>query len=155
MSDFHRIITSAPINAEAARQTAQGEAFTPSRAITDYWPDMPQIKTRQEMDQSAARNREWRDFTGKVFGRLTVVGVLAGKNDKRPASWVCRCKCGGFCSRTAKALKSAERGGNTFHDRCGMCQYTERLRTGADFHKPLEHRLKSAGRVVISKGKWE
>jgi hypothetical protein len=154
MNDFHRIITSAPINAEAARQTAQGEAYTPTVTIQDYFADMPRLKTPEELNQSAKRNPEWRDFTGMVFGRLTVMGVMA-KDSNEHASWVCRCKCGGFCTRKSKSLKVAERGGNSFVDRCGMCDYTDKLRTGWKFKKPMEHRLKSAGRVVISKGKWE
>lgn len=156
MSDFNRIIASAPINTTAARQLAPGESYTPAVDVKDYWPDLPPLKTRAEMDQSERRNPCWRDFTGKTFGRLTVIGVLVKSNDKRPASWVCRCKCGGYCSRTAKSLKGAERGANNFVDRCGMCHYLDDLRQGNVPLAPAEkHRLKSAGRVVIEpRGKW-
>jgi hypothetical protein len=155
MTDFERIAASAPINATAARQLSPGEAYTPAVTIRDYWQDMPPLKTAAQLNQSARRNPMWRDFTGMTFGRLTVLGVMV-KDGNGPASWVCRCKCGGFCSRTSKSLKVAERGGNSFVDRCGMCDYLNDLRNGKAPAKPAAtHRLKSAGRVAIEpKGKW-
>ena len=36
---------------------------------------------------------KFRDRTGEVFGRLTVI-LYAGKNNLQKSLWLCRCECG-------------------------------------------------------------
>ncbi len=57
------------------------------------------------------------DLTGKVFGRLTVIGYRPlkahrpeehesrSKPPKRQALWVCRCTCGWYVRRTTRFLR--------------------------------------------------
>lgn len=125
MTDFIRIITSAPINTQTAKQMGGGEHWKPSVHLQDYFEDMPRIKPAP---RQAGPN--FVDFTAKQFGRLTVVGLLEKTVSSHKASWVCRCACGGYCTRTSKSLKVAARGGNSFVDRCGMCHYVDSLRNG-------------------------
>lgn len=125
--NFDKIATSAPVNRTAAMQTASGDAWVPTINILDWYPDQPKLAN---IDRAARLNPEFKDFTGMKFGFLTVLGLMDKKSDNTPASWVCRCVCGSFCTRRAKSIKNGIARGNTFIDRCGMCQYQARLRTG-------------------------
>ncbi len=127
MTDFDRIITSAPVNAQAARQMGHGERWKPAVKLQGYFEDQPPMKAFPE---DARHNPELIDFRGRKFGRLTVLGLQQKDNSSRMASWVCRCACGGYCTRTAKSLKVADRGGNSFVAMCGRCDYVQRLREG-------------------------
>ena len=126
MTDFSRILASSPVNAQAARQLSRGEDWEPAVVLSDYFADRPAIRA---ISADTRRNPEFVDFTGRTFGRLTVVGLM-DKGSNTPASWVCRCQCGGYCSRRAKSLKVADRGGNSFKPMCGRCDYIIKLRDG-------------------------
>ena len=125
---FDRIITSAPVNAQAARQLGKGVEWTPIVKLQDYFADCPAMRGEDYFINTHG-NPEFLDFRGKTFGRLSVVGVLV-KDGFNRASWVCRCVCGGYCTRSAKSLKVAACGGNTFVDRCGRCEYQRKLANG-------------------------
>jgi len=129
MTDFDRIAASAPVNAASARQMGIGIQWSPIVELQDYFPDRPPMKPESFYLAKSLRNGEWVDFRGKTFGRLTVLGVME-KAGNEPASWVCRCQCGGFCTRKAKSLKVAMRGGNSFVPMCGCCDYQRKLREG-------------------------
>lgn len=124
---FDRIITSAPINKQAATVTGEGETWVPTVKLQDYFEDMPRLvdpKTSYQPHPSFV------DFRGMTFGRLTVIGKLFKANKDAPSSWVCRCKCGGYCTRLTKSLNLAMNNGNSFVDRCGRCEYVASLRKG-------------------------
>lgn len=127
MSHYDRIAASAPINRQAAQSTSQGTGWTPIVKIVDYFEDMPPLS---QVDPASRKAQGFIDFVGMTFGRLTVVGKMAKTSKRELASWVCRCKCGGFCTRKAKSLKVAMRGGNTFQPMCGRCQYQNQLAAG-------------------------
>lgn len=129
MMDFDRIADSAPVNATAARQTGKGVEWTPAVKIQDWFADQPAMKPSAHYAEKMA-NPEWQDFRGQTFGRLTVLGIMAGRNPAKQSSWVCRCQCGNFCTRVSKSLKVAARGGNSFAPMCGRCNYQQRLRSG-------------------------
>lgn len=126
--DFDRIITSTPVNSTAARQTGPGEAWEPRVTLQDYYTQMPRlVKVSAKMRQDPG----FTDFTGQAFGRLTVLGLMEKDVPQgAPSSWVCRCKCGYFCTRKTKSLKVAARGGNSFVPMCGRCKYQDKLRNG-------------------------
>lgn len=127
MTDFNRIAASAPVNKQAAMQTSGGETWSPKVALQDYFEDMPRTKRIPSHHKVSS---EFVDFTGQQFGRLKVIGLMEKKVSSHKASWVCRCSCGGYCTRTSKSLKVAARAGNSFLDRCGRCQYVDGLRNG-------------------------
>jgi hypothetical protein len=54
-----------------------------------------------------ARNQKYRDLTGQLFGRLTVIAEVEGKDNR--AQWLCRCTCGAEKIKTSQALNT----GNT------------------------------------------
>lgn len=55
---------------------------------------------------------------GVKFGRFTVIGLLARKNNSAPAKWVVRCSCGDYETRSARAIRNPE----NFGDRCCKCR---------------------------------
>jgi len=64
------------------------------------------------------------DITGKVFGRLVVMGVFPsiGKNKSRKTCWVTRCKCGRYEVYKGITLRN----GNTLC--CSECRYTTKIK---------------------------
>lgn len=123
---WDKIATSAPINAQAAKQMGRGQTWEPSVQVSDWLGIMPELRST---DYSKRNNPEFVDYTRRKFGRLTVLGIMK-KSGNGPASWVCRCVCGYFCTRRAKSLRLAEKGGNGFVDRCGRCEYQRKISTG-------------------------
>jgi hypothetical protein len=123
--DFERIITSAPVDAKAARQMGRGEVWVPTLKLMDWSEAQPKTAP-----VSAALRRDplFKDYTAQTFGRLTVLGLVADRD--KGARWVCRCKCGDYCTRTSKSLRVAAMGGNSFVPMCGRCDYINRLRNG-------------------------
>lgn len=127
MGPYERIAASAPVNAQAARQLGGGEHWEPSVKLQDYFTERPPLKA---IDKGCLKIPDFIDFTGSTYGRLTVLGLMNKTNGEKTASWVCRCQCGGYCTRRTKSLRVAMRGGNSFVDRCGRCQYIADLRSG-------------------------
>lgn len=126
MTDFDRIGASAPANKQAAMSSNGGVHFTPEKKFADVLDECPSLRTGIEAGNA---NPQFVNFTGRTFGRLTVLGMTLPKERRKAmATWVCRCACGNFTQRTSKSLKVADRGGNSFQDRCGPCGYTEYLR---------------------------
>lgn len=125
MSDhYDRIAASAPVNATAAKVTGRGSEWNPAIALQDWYPDQPPtMRARGDGPQFV-------DYTGVKVGRLVVVGMMVKESTNRKSSWVCRCTCGCFCTRTSKSLKVGLAGGNTFFPECGRCDYQHRLQRG-------------------------
>ena len=124
--DFERIAASAPVNKTAALQVSRGETWTPRVQILDWYENPPPMKPLPDGHKD---DPYFVDFTGREFGRLTVLGLWDKEANWR-ASWVCRCKCGYYCTRSSKSLKVAARGGNTFLPMCGRCDYQTKLAGG-------------------------
>jgi hypothetical protein len=114
MTDFSRILTSAPVNATAARQTSKGEHFKPRVQVLDYLDDPTPMRPVPPNKQ---------DFTGVVVGRITVLGLSTIERRDGDPRWLCKCKCGRFALRRSKAIRKG-----TMPDRCGWCDYERRLR---------------------------
>src|SRR5260221_14000964 len=69
-------------------------------------------------NQEPSEKRQWGkktaiDYTGHVFGRLTVIGLADFSTRKR--KWKCRCECNEVCEVKASLLISGKR------TSCGKC----------------------------------
>ena len=147
--DYDQILASSPVNATAARQMGKGVSWTPATRLMDWFADMPPMKPESYYRGKGLENGEWVDFRGRIFGRLTVMGVMEkGTETNERSSWVCRCKCGDFCTRKSKSLKVAQRGGNTFSPMCGRCSYQSKLASGWSPNLKDQPKLKNAAAKV-------
>ena len=69
------------------------------------------------------------DLTGRTVGSLTVVGIAGGVRRKDSMrSWVCRCVCGRYQTRHARAINNP-RNANDCCDHCRHVQYLRRRAT--------------------------
>lgn len=85
-----------PINKTAALVTSKQSAD--NKYESGYNTDVVWInpKKMRKIKKGA------KDLTGQSQGRLTIIGLLAKKNP----SWQCKCVCGKYTSRSAKAWRS-------------------------------------------------
>jgi hypothetical protein len=70
------------------------------------------------------------DLTGRILGRLTVVGLSARRSTKKRAAgqrdrWVCRCVCGRYCERRAKVIMDEAQADRS---QCDECNHSRKLR---------------------------
>lgn len=68
------------------------------------------------MDNYKRANVRFQDFTGRQFGRLSVVRYI-GNNAQNARLWECRCDCGNTHTATTTELTS---GGKTMCDACAQ-----------------------------------
>lgn len=124
MSDhWDAILASAPLNATAAKVTGKGVAFEPSVTYTEHSWDVPPTLARITAAHRA--NSSFTDLTGHRVGRLLVLGLaVGGAREARGGLWVCKCSCGRYVGRRAKALKTVTPEASM----CNACAYTQRLR---------------------------
>lgn len=90
-----------PVDRTAARVVSRGESHeyrVCEGAVNSDLPLETRVPTPAELRTSTFRN-----LSGATLGRLTVIGISATTN----ARWVCRCLCGSYVMRTAKAIKTA------------------------------------------------
>ncbi len=126
---WDKIVTSAPVNAQAARQMGRGTEWAPKIKIQDWYQNCPPLADMNDQVAQVRLNPEFIDFTGRKFSRLTVIGLMK-KDSSHSSSWVCRCVCGGYCTRKSKSLKVMDRGGNSAIYECGRCNYLHKLQRG-------------------------
>jgi len=101
-----------------------------------YWYEPPDMR-------SIPKSAKSEDLTGLTFGRLRVIGLLVSKGSSTQASWVCRCSCGVYVPRKAKAIKAALRGAGPLGAMCFFCS------------KVLEARLhKEREDIFYKTGSW-
>jgi hypothetical protein len=108
-----------PINRTAAMVTQKGTSFNPvikpsEHRITDIRPPVWKGEHKVKFD-----------LTGRTFGRFKVIGLSVEKRGR----WVCRCACGNYEMRTAKAINNPA---NAELDRCIICRKTLYITTGRD-----------------------
>lgn len=84
-----------PVNASAARVVSRGENFQYKGLETEICSPTPLALNESRPDGE--------DFTGARFGRLTVVGWIGEGKGK----WSCKCICGNYVVRRAKAIRQA------------------------------------------------
>ena len=108
------VVVSDPVNSVASRVVSKG--FQYSVVLNDH-------STRCDSDTPIAlSNCDRQELSGMRFGRLTVIGRAkhrrhASGGTKGKARWVCKCSCGAYVSRCAKAIKNPK---NTL-DACDAC----------------------------------
>lgn len=118
--DTREIIKREPIDIVAWRVTRRGVRYESGKIIQTADSETP-LPTRSCRDI---------DLAGERRGRLVVIGLSATTKGR----WVCRCDCGMYTLRTAKAIKNEKN-----FDRCEECRqldylkrHDEFLRTGAN-----------------------
>jgi len=97
-----------PVNKTAALVTGKGERFVSSKMIANLHCDSPieTIPVRPGI----------KSYVGKNFGTFTVVGLHGFKAGGKK-TWVVRCSCGNYETRTTRAIINTR---NT-KDRCQKC----------------------------------
>ena len=114
-----RIITSRPVNRQAAMVTGRGVHWEPAKI---------KISPGQVRSDAPLPTRPWPkralgqdNLTGRIVGRFTVVGLAADKvGGVGGACWVVRCTCGAYEHRRTKALRSPK---NPARMMCTHCDY--------------------------------
>lgn len=86
----------------------------PHKIVTGPLPEVVAI------DYSHRANPEFVDFTGMRFKDITVVGLI-GRCSGTSAGWLCRCTCGNYLTRKAKALKLMAKNANSPLYCCDEC----------------------------------
>lgn len=125
-TDWSAIITSAPLNKDAAvARDGKGEEFIPRKNLESpgfLRRDAP-FKTKPYPGRALGKE----DLTGQRFNKLTVIGYLAEQPSNNSGRWVVRCVCGYYEIRKGKALKSPK-----YQERasCSLCDYNKELREG-------------------------
>lgn len=118
MKDLHRRV---PVDRTAARVVQPGEAYVPAVKLGTYdVRDIPPGVRPVPVNGV--------DLTGLACGTLTVIGLAAALKGR----WVCRCACGRYVVRTAKALRNPE---NVAQDACPYCLHVRRLRRHSTFQQ--------------------
>jgi hypothetical protein len=121
LMNLHGIVTSAPIDKEAALVTNPGEQYIPKGKLQGHhWKVCPPLRN---IPRVAHNSPFFENLKGKRVGRFTVLGLwevtkLKDSKYKRKAIWICKCDCGDFEGRTSRALKNPDNS----EDRCWYCR---------------------------------
>jgi hypothetical protein len=119
MKDIHARV---PIDATAARVMQPGTHYEKQGAWSEELFDAPPaMRHRMPNDPQALRK-------GHVFGWLTVIGIAV--RGASAARYVCRCRCGKYCLRSAKALKPVK---DNTQFACSRCCHARQLRRRQTF----------------------
>lgn len=109
-----------PIDRLAALQMAKGEKLLEPE-LKDA-PNILQWRTRPRIKPHLGNTP---DLTGRVVGRLTVIGPLAELNTPNHGSkWVVRCSCGEWYeTRSSKAINNPK----NVDDCCRRCRHMKHV----------------------------
>lgn len=126
-------IDRAPVDRVAARVISAGAKYEPNcKAQVEEFISPPAMKPKHLYPTDPS----FIDLTGRKKGRFTVIGLLDGP---KASTWVVRCSCGTYTTRTAKSIKSAETNKAAQLDACRECMHLAWLkreeiyrRTGKD-----------------------
>lgn len=124
-----RIATARPVDRTAARVTQSGpKGMESSKRIAQAHSQTPL--------PTVPIPRHIVDLRGRTFGTLTVVGLAVSTDTvQRQAGnhrlWVCRCVCGNYLTRRAKAINNPK---NTI-DACDRCRQVQFLRRRSEYQQ--------------------
>ena len=121
MADWDRILSSAPLNRTAAVGTGGSDepAGFRKEIVDPYLQDGPHPTRKPQA------HPEFRDLTGKRFGRFAVLGLSNMKSTASGGSmWSVRCDCSRY---TLRRIRSLENGGAQM---CAECDHAERVKRG-------------------------
>lgn len=116
---WEKLMAARPLNATAAVVVSSYAGMMPEGPqvpeTRQHWRSPPPLKR-------VGRGRE--DLTGRVIGRLQVIGLLGKLSPKAGSRWLVRCRCGDYEARSAKAIKNPDNQG----DACINCVHHEKLK---------------------------
>lgn len=118
---FDHIRAGKPVNKLAAMQAARGEEWEPKVELNPHgrrWREPPATMPVRDIPA------ELRCLIGKKVGRMTVIGCLGRLNPKKKPVWLCRCVCGDYTTRGARAIKFA----TNPNDMCEHCWHLEKVK---------------------------
>lgn len=123
-SDWDRIVTSAPLNKDAAvARDNRGGAWVPGKPI-----GRDQLRSHAPLPMRRYTDVPENDITGKRFGSFVALGLGERKgSNSKGSSWVVRCDCSYYEHRTAKALRSLAASGRAM---CQECDYLAQIKAG-------------------------
>lgn len=129
--DFDTVAPLSPYDKTASMVAGRGVSFDWSPPPDIVHSETP-IETRRSTHLENC-NPTFVDLTGIKAGRLTVIGIAAGR-DQEKHRWVVRCQCGDYELRRAKIIKQWAADGCTAGVMCHECSYTQKLLRGE--HNP-------------------
>lgn len=122
---------SRPVNSVAARVVSRGESFDYRVDEHHADSDLPlPIRPPTSLELSLPG---FKNLAGVKFGRLVALGISA----ETKARWVCKCVCGCYVLRTAKAIKSGHVGSC-----CNRCKLLANSKS-AEFFRRTGKRVNS------------
>ncbi len=95
-----KIALSKPIDKTAANVISEGEEY--NFEVRDKT-----IMRLTPIRCGSFKGRSQDDLTGRIFGRLLVVGFRAKKGGNSHGRWVCKCTCGYFIVKKSKSLRKS------------------------------------------------
>lgn len=122
------VVTKRPVNRTAALVTQPGpKGLESSKRIAQAHSD--------DRLTTVPVPRSVRDLRGRTFGTLTAIGLAEptasiSKQQGNQRLWVCRCVCGRYLTRRAKAINNP----NNTNDRCDPCRQVAYLRRRSTFN---------------------
>jgi hypothetical protein len=129
MADWDRILSAAPLNAEAARVTGENrEPVGFRKALPD-----PHLRDGPHLLRPIPDDPKFVDLTGQRFGALVVRGLAEGlRQSTTGTAWAVRCDCGAYTVRRSAGLKAGR------SVACSECTHAEEVRQGrAVFQIPV------------------
>lgn len=134
MINFDEIAKRTPLDRAAANSLIQGAHFEfDARLLYQCRSETPlPITTRKVIRNSYSppwMKDEHEEFTGRIFGRLTVLGRFDCPEMERKGKtrWVVRCTCGIYETRRSKALREQS---NLACQMCSHCRLLEERKLG-------------------------
>ncbi len=115
MSSWDRVLTSVPINKQAAMGSARGEHWEPMFDDVHGRSDLP-------LPMKEYRGPPEKNLVGTVMGRITIVGY-SHSTKKWGSKWVGRCTCGTYELRRRASI---ERNADPDHA-CMRCERSKVL----------------------------
>lgn len=128
MTVWDRILTSTPINREAALHLSKGDG-------TDELQQQLNVFEIRPPEMPKPNDPNFVDFEGTKLGRLTILGYAGagkhsnGKAHKKGALWNARCSCSRFMQIRSKTIKDTI-AGKCDTDRCQDCRHLRRIQLG-------------------------
>lgn len=107
----------APVNRISAIVISAGTSYEPACKIqVEEFTSPPPLRQRNQYP----KDNGFIDLAGRKKGRFTVIGLLAGGNAR---TWVVRCACVTYTTRTTKSIKSVDRNPAANLDACRECMH--------------------------------
>lgn len=121
-TQWDRVFSASPLTKEAALGSTNSydKRELPRNPDASEWDAPPPFRSPNKVEMAQSN---FLDLTGTKKGRLMVMGILKN-NETQSQKWLCRCACGKFVVRKAKAIKNP----NNDQDACVECQHMQQVR---------------------------